>query len=118
MGRRPFYSSNAWLRARRACLAAALYRCERCGAPATMVHHRQPITDETEDDPDITLDPSNLEALCFQCHQLEHHGASPTVEGLAFDETGQLRRICLNCVKNSDNSDVEVPPPAEGVPAR
>lgn len=90
MARRPFYSSAAWLRARRAVLAAALYRCERCGAPATMVHHKIPISDDTETVPEITLDPANLEALCDHCHQMEHHGASPTREGLRFGPDGQL----------------------------
>ena len=93
MARRPFYNSAAWLRCREAVLAKALWRCERCGAPATMVHHRQPITDQTVDNPAVTLDPANLEALCTQCHQLEHHGSPATAEGLAFDEAGQLRRV-------------------------
>lgn len=67
-----FYISNEW----RKCRAAYLRKeplCERCGKPATQVHHKQRLTRESIKDPSIALNFDNLEALCDDCHRLEHH---------------------------------------------
>lgn len=55
-----------WERARRMYLARHPV-CERCGRPATLVHHQQRLVDGG-----ARLDFDNLEALCAACHQ-EHH---------------------------------------------
>lgn len=39
--------------------------CERCGALAAAVHHRQRVTD----DPSLVFAWDNLEALCKRCHK-------------------------------------------------
>ena len=67
-----FYSSAAWVNARGYALKRDRYICQRCGRPATMVHHRVYLTEENIKDPRISLNPSNLESLCDDCHKLEH----------------------------------------------
>ena len=69
---RRFYVSFAWQQ----CRAAYLRKeplCERCGKPAKQVHHKNKITPENIKDPTITLSFDNLEALCEECHRLEHN---------------------------------------------
>lgn len=58
-----------WRRLRAHVLARAGGRCERCGAVATVAHHRHHVEDGGPEFPD----PSGLEALCRPCHEA-HHG--------------------------------------------
>ena len=91
-----FYKSTRWKKARASYLASISYICERCGRLATMVHHKTYITEDNIDDPDITLSFDNFEGLCDTCHQHEHHKTSAsnsTVDGVAFDESGQLVEV-------------------------
>ena len=39
----------------------------------------------------IALNPDNLEALCFECHQKEHHEGDEVDKDLYFDSDGNLR---------------------------
>ncbi|HDV4620380.1 TPA: HNH endonuclease, partial [Bacillus anthracis] len=49
------------------------------------------ITPENINNPEITLSFHNLELLCQDCHNREHHEKnSPVVEGVMFDENGDL----------------------------
>lgn len=53
--------------------------CEDClkgnrYTPAEEVHHIIELTPENINDPNITLNPSNLVALCRECHR-KRHGA-------------------------------------------
>ena len=66
-----FYVSETW----RKCRLAYLQKeplCERCGNPATQVHHKARLTPDNIRDPAIALNFDNLEALCDRCHQQEH----------------------------------------------
>lgn len=85
-----FYHSRQWRRAREAYLEARHYICERCGKPASIVHHKRYITPENVNDPSVTLNFDNFEALCSECHNVEHFGAGATAEGLAFDHEGNI----------------------------
>lgn len=86
-----FYHSTAWKRLSRAFLLSRNYICERCGKPAEIAHHRHYLTAENVLNPDISLNPDNLEALCLDCHNKEHFGTGgATVAGLAFDQCGDL----------------------------
>lgn len=72
-----FYKSWPWRKCRESYLASVGSLCERCLAkglivPATQVHHKIKLTPENMDDPAITLNHDNLEALCMDCHQAEH----------------------------------------------
>jgi thymidine kinase len=91
-----FYDSKKWLK------LSDKYKkehplCERCLAAGIAsvtehVHHKIELTEETVDVPEIALNEDNLEALCFNCHQKEHHSLSEVDEALYFDENGNLRK--------------------------
>lgn len=85
-----FYTSKAWRDTQRAYMQSKHYVCERCGRPAGIVHHKTYITPANINDPNITLNWDNLEALCPTCHQHEHFTSGATAEGLRFDEAGNL----------------------------
>jgi hypothetical protein len=76
-----------WLRSRehQACLKAASRACERCGVKASVakgrevklqVHHTRGIANwEAVIDlvfAELLVDPRFLEAICVQCHKVEH----------------------------------------------
>lgn len=67
-----FYNSKHWKKVRAAYLSEKNYICERCGAPANIVHHKTYITPQNINDTHVTLSFDNLEALCFDCHNKEH----------------------------------------------
>ena len=73
-----FYKSKAWRECRQSFLAAnpLCMRCLKEGRvkPATIVHHTIYLTKETVNDPSISLNFENLEAVCQDCHNKEHHG--------------------------------------------
>ena len=64
---RRYLQSDAWKTKRKAVLQAAGFRCRRCSAPATEVHHEtyKRIYNERL---------SDLTALCGDCHQAAHSG--------------------------------------------
>ena len=74
---RAFYHSKAWLNCRAEYLSSVGGLCERCEAkgiirPARFVHHKEYISLDNIQNPEILLSFDNLEALCFDCHNLEH----------------------------------------------
>lgn len=88
---RNFYSSKRWQKCRDAFMESEHYICERCGRPAVIAHHRKYITPENIDDPNVTLSWDNLECLCNNCHEQEHHGKLPVISnGLKFDRHGNV----------------------------
>jgi 5-methylcytosine-specific restriction endonuclease McrA len=65
--------------------------------PAEHVHHIKELTEENFMDPNISLNPENLEALCYDCHTREHHegkkyGHRECGREYFFDKDGN---ICL-----------------------
>ena len=62
---RRYLQSDAWKTKRKAVLQAAGFRCRRCRAPATEVHHEtyKRIYNERL---------SDLTALCRECHKAAH----------------------------------------------
>jgi 5-methylcytosine-specific restriction endonuclease McrA len=90
-----FYKSRAWIKCRDSFLASKNYECEGCGGLAIVVHHKQPITPQNINDPNITLNWDNLEALCLDCHNEVHGRGSRKViaDGLMFDKNGQVVKI-------------------------
>ena len=87
---RSFYKSKAWKETRAAYMSSKHYICERCGGMAKICHHREYITPENINDPNITLNWSNLCALCMDCHAKEHSSAEVCAEGLSFNSKGEL----------------------------
>ena len=70
-----FYISGVWIDCARA-YRKAHPLCERCMAKreistAEEVHHKERLTPENINDPMVTLNWDNLEALCGLCHRKE-----------------------------------------------
>ena len=88
-----FYKTRAWKRCRASYLASVGGLCERCLkrgliVPADQVHHKIKITSDNLNDPAITLNHDNLEALCLDCHQDEHKNIR-----WRCDENGSVRIV-------------------------
>jgi hypothetical protein len=88
-----FYKSKAWRQCRDAYFASVHGLCERCGGVGKIVHHVDYLTPDNINDPSVTLNFDNLELLCQDCHNREHHGANAVGDGLAFDEDGNLVKV-------------------------
>ena len=72
-----FYKTKAWQKCRDEYFRKVGGLCERCKAkglivPAEIIHHKIHIDEKNINDPSITLNPNNLEALCRVCHGMEH----------------------------------------------
>lgn len=87
---RSFYEGMPWRRTREAYQISQDFICERCGGLASLVHHKVWITPKNINDPDITLNWDNLEALCMDCHNVEHMTGKACIDGLRFDKDGNL----------------------------
>lgn len=78
----PFYSSSAWINCRRGYAKSVGGLCERClkrglYTPGTQVHHKNKLTPENVNNPEVALNWDNLELLCRDCHlevhEVNHH---------------------------------------------
>lgn len=72
-----FYKTKLWQNCRDEYLKSVGGLCEKCKAkgeivPAIIVHHKIHLNAQNIDDPSITLNFDNLEALCRKCHGEEH----------------------------------------------
>ena len=72
-----FYNSMAWQNTRRSYRKSVGGLCERCLkhgviASADVVHHIVPLTEETVNDLNLSLNWDNLQALCTKCHAEVH----------------------------------------------
>lgn len=72
-----FYKSKTWQKCRDNYLKSVGGLCEKCKAkgeitPAIIVHHKIHLNANNIKDPSITLNPSNLLAVCAKCHGEEH----------------------------------------------
>lgn len=94
------YTSSKWARVRRAYLAKQNYICERCGRPAVVVHHRNYLTAQNMNDPNVTLNFDNLEALCLECHAREHIARDKQERRGYFDGDGNY---ILDCGSDSES---------------
>ena len=84
-----FYNSKAWYRCKEGYLKSQGYICERCGDVASVVHHKRYITPQNIQNPEITLNFDNLEALCAACHNQEHH-KNQVAQRYKVDERGRV----------------------------
>lgn len=74
--REAFYASGPWIACARA-YRKAHPLCERCLQKREIsfseeCHHKEKLTPENINNPDITLNWDNIEALCGKCHRKEH----------------------------------------------
>ena len=84
-----FYKGKQWRKVRAAYLKSVHGICERCGMPATMVHHKHYIPPYNINDIAVILNFENLEALCQECHNKEHHSRN-TQRRYTYDEHGNI----------------------------
>lgn len=87
-----FYGTKKWKECRNAFFIAKNGLCERCLArgkytPAEIAHHIVPLSPENINDPNITLNWSNLQALCRDCHAEVHDKANARYK---LDELGRV----------------------------
>ena len=90
---RNFYKRKAWLCVRRLALQRDNYLCQAClregrHTVANVVH----LKEELEERPELGLELSNLESLCWQCHEAtktrkgrrpeEHRKQTPAPSGV------------------------------------
>ena len=85
---RRLYQTKQWRLLRGTILTRDSYRCQRCGVTLTngrsnprsaVVHHKEPHRGNEQ----RFYDPSNVEAVCWQCHS----GAIQSEEVLGYDAT-------------------------------
>ena len=87
-----FYNSKAWLDCREGYIKSVYGLCNRCNSPGYIVHHKILLTPSNIDNPEVTLNWSELEYLCQPCHNTEHMGTHKEVvrEGLMFNSRGEI----------------------------
>lgn len=90
-----FYNGKPWRKTREHIFERDNGLCVRCLAkkiitPGEIVHHKEYLTPENINDPDIAYGDDNLELLCRECHAIEHEGELPTDSALQFDKFGNL----------------------------
>lgn len=104
--RKKFYQSDTWKMVKNNVWLKQSLLCARCNKPVYVdgiskwlpkekrrrgiVHHKIHLDDNNVFDLNIALDSSNLEGLCKECHELEHHQDTVTRKDLMFDENGNL----------------------------
>lgn len=88
-----FYKSRSWRDCRDAYFTSQHGLCERCSQPGKIVHHKIWLTPENINNPNISLNFEHLELLCQTCHNQEHTSGAVTVDGLRFDESGNLIQV-------------------------
>lgn len=84
-----FYHSGAWKNTSKKYKVFRNGICERCGMPAKIIHHKKYLTEQNINDPNITLNFNNLEALCQDCHNREHH-REESKKRYIYDEDGNI----------------------------
>lgn len=95
-----FYNSEAWKKTRKAYYDSKGGMCERCQKEfeegkrslkevniGTIVHHKIWITPKNINDPNVTLSWDNLEVVCDEHHNSEHHGKPKRYR---FDRDGNI----------------------------
>lgn len=86
-----FYQSKAWISTRDYVMRKHHFLCQRCKErPAEIVHHIIWLNPSNINDPEIALGEKNLLPVCRECHAIIHEGVDSTVEGLRFNENGEL----------------------------
>ena len=110
------YKSKAWVSISKAYALSKNCICERCGRPVYVggisewlpkerrlgyiVHHKTYLNSDNITDDNIAYHTDNLELLCQDCHNREHHSGSATKEGVMFDEMGNLVKTPRSIKRN------------------
>ena len=92
-----FYQSPSWVSNSKAYIASQGGECERCraagieGSVAKIAHHKIRLTPDNIHDPKIAVAWDNLEALCQDCHNREHH-SKPRKRRYWMDTQGNVHK--------------------------
>ena len=100
-----FYYSKTWKQVRKQVWLKQHLLCNRCNRPVYVdgisdylpkekrlkgiVHHIEYLNETNINDDTKTIDESNLEGLCIDCHNEEHTDTS-TRKDVMFDDEGNL----------------------------
>ena len=98
-----FYKSTAWRKCRAAYIATVPGGlCEHChDAMGYIVDHITEINSVNINDPDITLNHSNLQYLCLECHNTKTFRKHSAIrEGYTFNHYGEL--VPMPPIKNNN----------------
>ena len=93
---RKFYNTQLWIKTAKAYKQSQFGLCEKCENPGEEVHHIIALTPENINDTNITLNWDNLMLLCRSCHELIEEKAKATVDGIRFDDSGQVVEVYDN----------------------
>ena len=104
--RKDFYHSKVWNNVRKNIWLKQNLLCNRCHKPVYVdgisewipkekrrigiVHHKIYLDNSNIYDSDITLSEENLEGLCKECHELEHHQDVSNRKEYMFDDEGNI----------------------------
>ena len=91
----PFYKTIQWKECRNAYMKAQRGLCEECLkmgliTPAEIVHHKVHLNPQNMNDPDITLNWDNLEAVCRLHHAEIHEGQNRNPRRYTVDMFGRV----------------------------
>ena len=92
MARYKFYGTKEWEAFRQYIITKRNGLCERCGGAGWIVHHKEYISNININDMSIVYGEDNIELLCQECHNIEHHSNSTTAEGYVFNAQGEIVR--------------------------
>ncbi len=93
MNRQQFYKSKKWVDFRKVIITQrtdedGYVHCCECGKPILnkydlIVHHKQELTEANVNDAMVSLNPDNVECICFRCHNKVHErfGFNKTAAG-------------------------------------
>ena len=87
-----FYGTQAWKKCRESYTKKVGGLCELClksgvFTPGEIVHHKQPLTAETVNNPEIALSFDNLMLVCREHHAQLHDARKPRYK---IDELGRV----------------------------
>ena len=104
--RKDFYQSKVWKTVKNNVWLKQDLLCNRCHKPVYVsglseylprskrrtgiVHHKIYLDNTNIYDENITLNEDNLEGICKDCHEKEHHQDQVTRKEYKFDENGNL----------------------------
>ena len=104
--RADFYHSKAWKNTKKNIWLKQNLLCNRCHKPVYVdgisewlpkykrrtgiVHHKIWLDEKNIYDDNISLGEENLEGICKECHEKEHHPDVANRKEYAFDENGNL----------------------------
>lgn len=78
------YDSKEWEQCCEGFMDSKFFICERCFNPAIICHHKIYLSKDNINDPFVALNWGNLEGLCLECHNDEHHRNGEKTESVMF----------------------------------